>query len=524
MPSRAGCVTRPRRRGSCLLDSAGRTLTELGMRHALLEVDQFAGIVELVADDPAAAEPHLRRAYNGFRRMGLDADTAETAALLGRACLALDRDAEADELCTESEHLAGHALKASIAWRTVRAQLLARSGDHDEARRMAEEAVALAERTDLLVDHGDACLALASVLQIAGDAAGARAAAERAVGLYELKGAAALAEMARKLFGATNVPATPAPTEPPLVEPDNACVRVGKRALAAIARAAWDEYEQLFAPEVFVESRRKIGRFTQIDVPTGDWPGEARRNARDWAECGPTQVVIAVRGERLALGRLELGTEDTSPGAPHDELLHLFGIDEDGRIALQMWFDIDDMDAAIAELDAAHARFEEEQPKARLENAAARVAERYLAHFATGDWDAMAEMLADDLLADDRRRVVNAGARHGREAEIANVRAIADVGTEYIAATVIATRGERLVLNSTSFSLRDSPDAVRPRLSTLSRSIPTTRSRRTCSSTPTMSTPPSSNSTPDTWPGRRRRTHGAGRPPWTRSASSTVTR
>ena len=52
------------------------------MRHALLEVDQFAGIVELVADEPAAAEPHLRRAYNGFRRMCLDADTAETAALL----------------------------------------------------------------------------------------------------------------------------------------------------------------------------------------------------------------------------------------------------------------------------------------------------------------------------------------------------------------------------------------------------------------------------------------------------------
>jgi hypothetical protein len=115
-------------------------------------------------DDPAAAEPHLRQAYNGFRRMGLDADTAETAALLGRACLALDRDAEADELCTESERLAGHVLKASIAWRTVRAQLLSRSGDHEEARRVAQTAITLAERTDGLVDHGDACLSLATVL------------------------------------------------------------------------------------------------------------------------------------------------------------------------------------------------------------------------------------------------------------------------------------------------------------------------------------------------------------------------
>ncbi len=166
-----------------MIESARRTVTELGLRHALLEVEQFAGIVELVVDDPTAAEPHLRKAYNGFRRMGLDADTAETAALLGRVCLALDRDTEADELCSESERLAGHALKPSIAWRSLRAQLLTRRNDHGEARRVAEAAVTLAERTDLLVDHGDACLALATVLDAAGDTAGARAAAERAVEL-----------------------------------------------------------------------------------------------------------------------------------------------------------------------------------------------------------------------------------------------------------------------------------------------------------------------------------------------------
>ncbi|HEX3547755.1 MAG TPA: BTAD domain-containing putative transcriptional regulator, partial [Mycobacterium sp.] len=36
-----------------MIDSARRTVTELGLRHALLEVEQFAGIVELVVDDPA---------------------------------------------------------------------------------------------------------------------------------------------------------------------------------------------------------------------------------------------------------------------------------------------------------------------------------------------------------------------------------------------------------------------------------------------------------------------------------------
>jgi tetratricopeptide (TPR) repeat protein len=356
--------------GRQLIDSARRTLTELGMRHALLEVDQFAGIVELVADDPAAAEPYLRRAYKGFHRMGLDADTAETAALLARACLALDRDAEADELCWESERLAGHALKASITWRTVRAQLLAREGAHDEAKRVAEEAVALAGRTDALVDHGDACLALATVLNMAGDAAGARAAAEKAVGLYEQKGAAALAEKARSILSAKplNIPAA---AKQPSVELDNGCIRVIRTLEAAFDREAWGEVEQLYAPDVFIESRRKIVGFKQFDLPSGKWSHQLGR----FIEMGWVRHrndVVAVRGERLALTRLELGSADVSPGAPQVEVLQLFGVDDAGRIVLQVSFDVDDIDAAMAELDAAHARVGDQPSLARLENAASR--------------------------------------------------------------------------------------------------------------------------------------------------------
>ena len=44
-----------------------------------------------------------------------------------------------------------------------------------------------------------------------------------------------------------------------------------------------------------------------------------------------------------------------------------------------------------ADLDAALARFEQlSRPAPQLENAASQVAERFLAHFAAGDWDAMA--------------------------------------------------------------------------------------------------------------------------------------
>ena len=441
-----------------MIDSARRTVTELGLRHALLEVEQFAGIVELVADEPAAAEPHLRKAYNGFRRMGLDADSAETAALLGRACLELGQTAVADELCSESQRLAGHALKPLIAWRTLRAQLLSRDGDHDEARRVAEAAVGLAERTDGLVDHGDACLALAMVLDAAGDAVGARAAAERALDLYERKGAVALAQKVLRILGAGDLPAASTPPEAEAVELDNACVRAIGQMELVFNSEAWADYEALYAPGALVESRRKIVGFTQADLPSGDWPREARRLSE--LSGGVRQEVVAVRGERLALIRLEIGTTDLSPGAPRDEFLAVFGIDAEGRIALQVFFDIEDIDAAIAELDAVHARFESAPSRTRqLENTAALAAVRFWKRFVACDWDAMTESLAVDIYNEDRRRVVSSGPRQGRDAIAADMRVGAAFGVR-VDSTVVATRGQRLALSSTRFSGRDRrPDA-----------------------------------------------------------------
>ncbi len=437
-----------------MIDSARRTVSELGLRHALMEVEQFAGIVELVVDEPPAAEPHLRKAYNGFRRMGLDADTAETAALLGRTCLALGKDAEAEELCAESERLAGHALKASIAWRTLRARLLSRGGDHDQARRVAEDAVALAERTDALVDHGDACLSLATVLGAVGDVAGARAAAERAVELYERKGAGALAERARLVLGSEPPPA-PVPPEPPVVKLENACVRVGERVLSAIDRQARDELEELFSARPFIESRRKVVGFTQSDL-SSDWL-EANRPILEAGDMRISQVVIALRGERLALSRVRVDSGDVSVGAPYDEFLSLYGIDDESRLSLQVWFDIEDIDAAMAELEG---QFQADHPiPRRLENTATRVFEEEWKHFAARDWRAMAELVADDYVGIDHRRVVSAETQYSRDEVVRDLQAAADVGFAISMVGAVAIRGKRLVLARTRASGRD-PGAV----------------------------------------------------------------
>ena len=82
-----------------------------------------------------------------------------------------------------------------------------------------------------------------------------------------------------------------------------------------------------------------------------------------------------------------------------------------------------------ADLDAALARFDELHPPApRLENAASQVAERFWTYFAARDWDAMAEILADDFCT---RRSPSGRERRGparSRAQIANMRAIAEVG------------------------------------------------------------------------------------------------
>lgn len=443
-----------------MIDSARRTVTEIGLRHALLEVEQYAGIIELVGDEPGGAEPHLRQAYQGFRRMGLDADTAETAALLGRACLALDRDDEAEELCTESERLAGHALKASIAWRTLRALLLTRRGDHPGARAMAESAVALAERTDALVDHGDACLALATVLHAAGDAAGARAAAERSSGLYERKGAEALAAKAQAMFGQRAAPTPAAPADSPVAELDNACVRAVRLLDAAYDAEDWDAVEKQIADIVSTESRRKIVGVDPADHPSSEWVRIARNYREMLAPVRYRHVVLAIRGERLALTRLEVGTTDVSPGAPRDEFLQLYGIDDEGRICLLLWFDLEDMDAAIAELDSLHARFGTQQPRVRqVQNKATLLIQRFYPNFAVRDWKTIAEAAADDYYIDDRRRTVNTGIRYGRDAGIQELQATAEVGFSIIMSDALATRGERLVLTRVQASGPD-PEAV----------------------------------------------------------------
>ena len=70
-------------------------------------------------------------------------------------------------------------------------------GEHEEAERLAREAVSISGRTDAPMWHGDALYDLAEVLQLAGRTDEAAAVFEQALEQYELKQTMPLVEQTR---------------------------------------------------------------------------------------------------------------------------------------------------------------------------------------------------------------------------------------------------------------------------------------------------------------------------------------
>ena len=116
-------------------------------------------------------------------------------------------------------------------------------------------------------------------------------------------------------------------------------------------------------------------------------------------------------------------------------------------------YDDADIDVALARLD------ELSRPAPRLANAATRVFGRLYSYVAVGDWHAVAQISAENVCVDDRRRVVNAGILHGRDANIKDAKATVDVGFTMTMLDVLATRGGRLALTGVRVSGRD-PEAI----------------------------------------------------------------
>jgi class 3 adenylate cyclase/DNA-binding IscR family transcriptional regulator len=175
---------------------AGREIfMDLVMSRAQSAVAGASGTVELLAGELGAAERSLRAGYEYLLQTG---DSIGIAFLAGPLAEVLYRQGRYDEAWQLTEPCMQSPWQESqIRWRAVQAKVLARHGELGPAAQLAQEAVQLAEATDMLNDRAGSLLDLAEVLDIGGRRREAVRAIEAAVDLFERKGNVVSAERAR---------------------------------------------------------------------------------------------------------------------------------------------------------------------------------------------------------------------------------------------------------------------------------------------------------------------------------------
>ena len=140
---------------------ASRMAAELGMRIHGAGTTMFAGLVELAAGDAHKAEQDLRDGFDRLGEVGEAGFRSTVGGLLAEALVRLDRNDEAAQVLDIVDAIAQlDDVDPQVRSRSVRAKILARRGQRAEAERLAREAVEIAARTDYLVLHADALLAL----------------------------------------------------------------------------------------------------------------------------------------------------------------------------------------------------------------------------------------------------------------------------------------------------------------------------------------------------------------------------
>ena len=166
------------------------------MRLTAVATARDEALVARYAGDTTAAERILRSACDELRTVGETGSLSTLVGELAEVLYALGRYAEAEAASRESKRLAQPTDAATqVVWRCVRAKLLARRGERDEALRLVREAIEWAgTRPEEL---GNAYSALAEIERTAGHDERAVDALERALAMYEQKGMVPMAERMR---------------------------------------------------------------------------------------------------------------------------------------------------------------------------------------------------------------------------------------------------------------------------------------------------------------------------------------
>jgi class 3 adenylate cyclase/tetratricopeptide (TPR) repeat protein len=145
--------------------------------------------IETLAGDYDAAERELRWGYETLEQMGEKSLRITIAGFLAEALYKQGRDDEAERIIEVIEELAAaDDLVPQVLGRSVRAKILAKRGEFEDADELGRQVVRLAENTDFPELKASTALDLAEVLDAAGKTDEAQELVSRARELYERKG------------------------------------------------------------------------------------------------------------------------------------------------------------------------------------------------------------------------------------------------------------------------------------------------------------------------------------------------
>lgn len=182
-----------------LLAESRASLEELGRTLDVATLAFWTGPLELLADDPAAAERELAESCDWLEAAGEKGWFSTLAGFLAQALYDQGRLDEAEAAALRSREAASaDDPDAQAQWRAVQAQILARRGEFEEAKRLAREAVESMDRTDQVGQQALMRMRLAETLELDDRRDDAAAAFEDALALFEQKGNEVLAERVRE--------------------------------------------------------------------------------------------------------------------------------------------------------------------------------------------------------------------------------------------------------------------------------------------------------------------------------------
>ena len=181
-----------------------RRLGDVGLSVVAAVIQMYYGYIELLADCPEKAEPELAAACIAFDQLGERGHLSSAAGLAARVHYAHASYDQSARYCRMSEEAASlDDAVSQVLWRGIRAKLLARAGEAEAARALADDAVRFADETDFLMMRGDALTDRAEVLALLDSPQEAGSDLAAASALYESKGIAEPANPARRALAVT---------------------------------------------------------------------------------------------------------------------------------------------------------------------------------------------------------------------------------------------------------------------------------------------------------------------------------